>query len=111
MEICEDVCQLFTTTAAELDADQRDMMHGTQNFFPGFPNDSAGNESCLIMQETQETEVRSLCEEDHLEKEMATLPQYCQYCQYFSSILAWRSSQTEEPGRQQSTRSQRVGYD
>ena len=40
----------------------------------------------------QETRVRSLCREDPLEKEMAT----------HSSILAWRISWTEEPGRLQS---------
>ena len=42
--------------------------------------------------------VRSLCREDPLEKEMAT----------YSSILAWRIPWTEEPGRLQSTGSQRV---
>ena len=49
----------------------------------------------------QETWVRSLGQEDPLEKEMAT----------HSSILAWRISWTEEPGRLQSTGSQRVGHD
>ena len=37
---------------------------------------------------------------DPLEKEMAT----------HSSILAWRTPQTEEPGRLQSTGLQRVGH-
>ena len=37
----------------------------------------------------QETQVRSLGQEDLLEKEMATL----------SSILAWKIPWTEEPGR------------
>ena len=37
----------------------------------------------------QETRVRFLCREDALEKEMAT----------HASILAWRISWTEEPGR------------
>ena len=46
-----------------------------------------------------ETRVQSLGWEDPLEKEMAT----------YSSILAWRIPWTEEPGRLQSTRSQRVG--
>ena len=41
------------------------------------------------MQETQETRVRSLGQKDHLEKEMET----------HSSILAWRITWTEEPGR------------
>ena len=40
---------------------------------------------------------RSLGQEDTLEKEMAT----------HSSILAWEIPQTEEPGRVQSTRSQK----
>ena len=46
----------------------------------------------------QETRVRSLGWEDPLEKEMAT----------HSSILAWRIPWMEEPGRPQSTGSQRV---
>ena len=52
------------------------------------------------MQETQEMCVQSLCQEEPPEKEMAT----------HSSILAWRIPWTEEPGRLQSTGSQRVRY-
>ena len=48
----------------------------------------------------QETQVRSLSQEDPLKKEMVT----------HSSILAWRIPQTEEPGGLQSMVSQRVGY-
>ena len=48
----------------------------------------------------QETRVRSLGQEDPLEKGMAT----------HSSILAWRIPWTEEPGGLQSTESQRVGH-
>ena len=48
-----------------------------------------------------ETWVRSLGWEDPLEKEMAT----------HSSILAWKIPRTEEPGRLQSTGSQRVRHD
>ena len=48
----------------------------------------------------RETWVRSLGQEDPLEKEMAT----------HSSTLAWRISQMEEPGRLQSTGSQRVRH-
>ena len=44
------------------------------------------------MQETQETQVRSLGWKDPLEKEMATE----------SSILAWETPWTEEPGGLQS---------
>ena len=50
---------------------------------------------------TWETWVRSLDQEDPLEKEMAA----------HSSILAWKIPWTEEPGRLQSTGSQRVGHD
>ena len=49
----------------------------------------------------RETWVQSLGREDPLENEMAT----------HSSILAWRIPWTEEPGRLQSTGSQRVGHD
>ena len=47
----------------------------------------------------QETWVPSLGREDPMEEEMET----------HSSILAWRVSWTEEPGRLQSRVSQRVG--
>ena len=53
------------------------------------------------MQETQETRVPSLGQEDPPEKEMAT----------HSSILAWEIPRTEEPGGLQSTRLQRAGHD
>ena len=49
----------------------------------------------------REIQVQSLGQEDPLEKEMAT----------HSSILAWRIPWMEEPGRLQSTGSQRVGHD
>ena len=49
----------------------------------------------------QKTQVRSLGQEDPLEKRMAT----------HSSILAWRTSWTEEPGGLQSMGSQRVRHD
>ena len=48
----------------------------------------------------QETRLRSLSQEDPLEKEMAT----------HSSILAWRIPWREEPGGLQSMGSQRVGH-
>ena len=53
------------------------------------------------MQETQETQLWFLGREDPLEKEMAT----------DSSVLAWKITWTEEPGRLQSMESQRVGHD
>ena len=49
----------------------------------------------------QETQVQALGWEDPLEKEMAT----------YSSIFAWRIPRTEEPGRLQTTGSQRVRHD
>ena len=52
------------------------------------------------IQERQETQVRSLGQEDPLEKGMAT----------HSSILAWRFMWTEEPGGLQSMGLQRVGH-
>ena len=61
----------------------------------GFPGDSGGKESPA----TRETWIQSLGWEEPLEKEMAT----------HSSILAWITPWTEEPGGLQSMRSQRVG--
>ena len=49
----------------------------------------------------RETRVRSLGQEDPLEKEMAT----------HSRTLAWKIPWTEEPGRLQSMGSLRVGHD
>ena len=49
----------------------------------------------------RETRVRSLGQEDPLEKEMAS----------HSSTLAWRIPWMEEPGGLQSMGSQRVGHD
>ena len=49
----------------------------------------------------QETWVRSLSQEDPLEKAMAT----------HSSTLAWIIPWREEPGRLQSQGSQRIGHD
>ena len=48
-----------------------------------------------------ETQVQYLDQKDPLEKEMAT----------YSSILAWKIPQTEEPGRLQSMGMQRLGHD
>ena len=49
----------------------------------------------------QDIQVRSLGQEDPLEKEMET----------HSSTFAWRIPWTEEPGRLKSMRLQRVGHD
>ena len=54
-----------------------------------------------ILPAMREIQVQSLGWEDPLEKEMVT----------HSSILAWRIPWTDEPGRLQSTGSQRVGHD
>ena len=64
--------------------------------YEGFPGGSDGKESASMW----DTQVRSLSQEDPLEKGMAT----------HSSILAWRISWTEEPGRPQSMELQRVGH-
>ena len=55
----------------------------------------------LAIQETQETWVRSLDQEDPLEEEIAT----------HSSILTWKIPWTEETGELQSKGLQRVGHD
>ena len=57
----------------------------------GFPGGSVVKNT-PAMQEPQETQVRSLGQEDPLEEGIAS----------YSSILAWRISWTEEPGRLQS---------
>ena len=54
-----------------------------------------------ILSAMRETWVRSLGQEDPLEKEMAT----------HSSYLAWRTPWTEEPGGLQTLESQRVRHD
>ena len=56
-----------------------------------FPSDSLVK-NLPAMLELQEMQVRSLGQEDPLEKEVAT----------HSHILAWKISRTEEPGRLQS---------
>ena len=53
------------------------------------------------MQEPQETQVRSLGQEDFFEEGVTT----------HSSILAWRIPWTVEPGRLQTIGSHRVGHD
>ena len=55
----------------------------------------------LPIQETQETQIRSLGQEDLLKEGMAT----------HSSILAWIIPWTEEPGGLPSMGSHRVGHD
>ena len=60
----------------------------TQRVFPG----GSAVKNLPAVQKLQETRVRSLGGENPLEKGLAT----------HSSILAWRSSWTEEPGELQS---------
>ena len=55
----------------------------------------------------RETWVQSLCQEDPLEKEMAT---HTQETATHSTVLAWRISWTEEPGGLHSMGFQRVGH-
>ena len=66
----------------------------------GLPRCHSCQRSHLPMQETEETRVQSLAQEDPLEEDMETQ----------SSILAWKISWTEEPGRPQSMPSQRVRH-
>ena len=63
--------------------------------YKGSPGGSAVK-NFPAMQESQETQVQSLSQEDPLEEGMATP----------SSILAWRIPWTEEPGELQSIGSQ-----
>ena len=58
----------------------------------GFPGGASGKEPPLPIQETQETRVRSLDQEDPLEEERAT----------HSSMPAWEIPWAEEPGGLQS---------
>ena len=67
----------------------------------GLPEWHSGKKIHLPVQETEETQVWFLGQEDPLEEEMAT----------HSSSLAWKIPWTEEPGRLQSTGSQRAGHD
>ena len=66
-------------------------------YLAGFPGGSEDKASACNVGDP----VRSLGQEDPLEKEKAT----------HSSILAWRIPWMEEPDRLQSTGSQRVGHD
>ena len=66
----------------------------------GFPG-GAAVKNLPAMQDRQETQVWTLCQEDCLEKEMAT----------HSSILAWRIPGTEKLGGLQSKGLERIRYD
>ena len=61
----------------------------------------SGDEIVKNLPAMQETRIPSLGQEDPLEKEKAT----------HSSSLAWKIPWKEEPGRLQSTGSQRAGHD
>ena len=67
-------------------------------FAYGYTQGSLEAQTVKHLPTMQETQVQSLGWEDLLEKEMAT----------HSSILVWKIPWTEEPGRLQSTGSQRV---
>ena len=71
--------------------------------YEGSPGCPGGSEvkNLPTMQETQESRVGSLGQEDPLEEGMAI----------HSSILVWRIPWMEEPGRPQSMGLQRVGHD
>ena len=64
----------------------------------GFLCGTSGTRTHLPVQETQETGIRSLGQEDDFREVMAT---------HFS-VLAWRIPWTEEPGGLESIESQRV---
>ena len=66
----------------------------------GFPGGAGGKEPASQCRGLKETRVRSLGQEDPLEKGMAT----------HSSILSWRIPWAEEPGGLPSIGSQRVRY-
>ena len=66
-------------------------------FITGFPGGSVVKNPPAL----QEAWVQSLCQEDHLKKEVAA----------HSSILAWRVPWTEEPGGLWSMGSHRAGHD
>ena len=74
--------------------------HTLLRFFAGLPQLLSGKEPACQCQRPRK-QVRSLAQEDPLEKEMAT----------HSSILAWRISWTDEPGRLQSMGSLTVRLD
>ena len=65
------------------------------------PRTSLVAQTVKCLSTMRETRVRSLGQEDPLEKEMAP----------HSSTIAWKIPWTEEPGRLQSMGSQRVGHD
>ena len=70
-------------------------------FYPDSFGASLVSQTVKHLPAMQETQVRSLGQEDPLEKEMAT----------HSSTLAWKIPWMEAPGRLQSMGLQRVGYD
>ena len=74
------------------------MLYWLSFLIVSFPGGSDSEKNSPAMQEIQ---VRSLGQEDPLEKVLAT----------HSSILAWTIPWTEEPGGLQSMGSQRVGHD
>ena len=67
----------------------------------GFLCGTSGTRTHLPVQETQETGIRSLGQEDDFREVMAT---------HFS-VLAWRIPWTEEPGGLESIGLQRDGHD
>ena len=107
--------QLFATQWTVAYEAPPSMEFSRQEYWSGLPLPSPGlsnlhfhkvaewKRTRLPMQDTQEMRVRSLGQEDPLEREMAT----------HSNNLAWEIpwTWTEEPGRLQSTESQRVRRD
>ena len=73
---------------------------GIADTLVGFPGGTSGKEPAWQCRRCKRHVFEFLGQGDPLEKEMAT----------YSSILAWRTPWTQEPGRLQSTGLQRVGH-
>ena len=85
----------------DLGAGKGDPKTGAVTPYPGLPRRLSGKRLHLSMQEPQMTWVCSLDQEDSLEEEMAT----------HSCLLVRKIPWTEESGRLQSMRSQRIRHD
>ena len=81
--------------------EKRDSFFAVEQAKDGLPGWHQWSRIHLPMQETQETQLQSLGQEDPLEEEMAT----------HSGVLAWRIPWTEKSGRLQSIGLQRVRHD
>ena len=83
------------------ESDMTEQLNNNNDVAFGLPQWLSWQRICLPMRKVQETRVRSLGQEDPLEKEMVTQ----------SSILSRRIPWTQDPGSLQSIGPQRVGHD